>query len=166
MDQLTDGLLERIERLEAQHARLKSANHRLYGVTAGLLLALGALTVMGQATPAKSIEAEQFVLRSSDGQVRGTMGVGDGGAVGINLNDSKGQPRIEMDVAANGSPGVDLYDPEGKLRATLALGPNGTPGLGLYDSSGKLRTSLDVPAAKTPGLAFYHPDGKPSWGAP
>ena len=43
MEQLTDGLIERMERLEVQHARLQRANHRLYAVTAGLLVALGAL---------------------------------------------------------------------------------------------------------------------------
>ncbi len=166
MEPITDKLIERITRLEHQQVELRRANRRLRMVTGALMLFACAAVLMAETAPVQSLEAEQFVLRGSDGKVRGAMGVGDNGAVGINLNDDKGQTRIEVDIGPAGSPGVDLYDQTGKLRATLALGPTGTPGLGLYDPSGKLRTSLDVPAAKTPGLAFYNRAGKPAWGAP
>jgi hypothetical protein len=168
MEERTDKLIERISRLEHHQAELRSANRRLRLVTDALMLFIGAIIFMGQtaSVPSRTVEAEQFVLRGSDGRVRGVMGISDDGAVGINLNDIKGQSRITLDLAADGAPGLDLYDPNGKMRATLALGAAGTPGLGLYDASGKLRTSLDVPAHETPGLAFYHRDGKPAWGAP
>ena len=167
MEQATGELIERITRLEHQQAELRSANRRLRLVTGALMLLAGAGFLMGQtSTHNQSVEAEHFVIRDSDGTVRGAMGISDRATAGINLNDAKGRTRITMDLAADGSPGVDLYDQSGKLRATLALGPEGTPGFGLYDPSGKLRTSLDIPAARTPGLAFYHPDGKPAWGAP
>ncbi|MBV8136651.1 MAG: hypothetical protein JO121_13630 [Deltaproteobacteria bacterium] len=162
-------LIERITRLEQQQIELRSANRRLRKAMGALLLFAGAGVLMAQvpASPQnRSVEAEQFVLRDSHGSVRGAMGVGENGTVGINLNDAKGATRISIDLSPDGSPGVDLYDPSGKERATMALGPEGTPGLGLYDANGRLRTSLDVPAAQTPGLAFYHPDGKPAWGAP
>jgi hypothetical protein len=168
MEQSAGELIERITRLEHQQDDLRRANRRLRLVASALMLFTGAIVLMGQTAPvpSRSLEAEQFVLRSSDGKVRGAIGIGDDGAVGINLNDVKGQSRITLDLAADGSPGLDLYDQNGKLRATLALGPAGTPGLGLYDPSGKLRTSLDVPAHETPGLAFYHPNGRPAWGVP
>jgi len=41
--------------------------------------------------PSQSVEAEQFLLRGSDGKVRGAMGIGGNGTVGINLSDAKGQ---------------------------------------------------------------------------
>jgi hypothetical protein len=168
MEQSSGELMERLKCLERKQADLQRTNRRLGSVTGALLLVSGALALMGQTgtRQPQSLEAEQFVLRGSDGRVRGAMGIAPDGAVGLNLADVKGQTRITLDVAADGSPGLDFYDPQGKLRATFALGLTGTPGLGLYDANGKLRTSLDVPAPKTPGLAFYAQDGKPAWGAP
>jgi hypothetical protein len=162
-------LIERITRLEQQQAEHRRTIRRFRLATGALLLFAGAVVLMAQMPgPAQnqSLEAEQFVLRDSAGNVRGVMGTGENGEVGINLNDTKGQSRITIDVSRDGSPGVDLYDQNGKLRATIALGPSGTPGLGLYDSNGKLRTAIDIPAAQTPGLSFYHSDGRPAWGAP
>jgi len=168
MEQSSGELIERLICLEQRQTDLQRTNRRLGSVTGALLLMTGALLLMGQTgtRQAQSLEAEQFVLRGSDGKVPGAMGITPDGAVGLNLADVKGQTRITLDVAANGSPGLDFYDAQGKLRATFALGPTGTPGLGLYDTSGKLRTSLDVPAVSTPGLAFYGESGKPAWGAP
>jgi hypothetical protein len=168
MDQSSEEMIERLKCLERKQAELQRTNRRLGSVMGALLLMTGALILMGQAgtSQPQSLEAEQFILRGSDGKVRGAMGIAPDGAVGLNLNDIKGQTRITLDLAADGSPGLDFYDPQGKLRATFALGPTGTPGLGLYDDFGKLRTSLDVPAVNTPGLAFYHVGGKPAWGAP
>jgi hypothetical protein len=168
MERSTGELVERITRLEHQQGELRRANRRLRLMTSTLMLFAGALVLMAQTSPvpSRSIEVQQFVLRGSDGKVRGAMGIADNGTVGINLTDLNGQSRITVDLAADGSPGFDLYDQNGKMRATLALGPTGTPGLGFYDPTGKLSTSLDVPAHETPGLAFYHKDGKPAWGVP
>ena len=168
MEQSSGELIERLKCLERKQADLQRTNRRLGSVTGALLLVSGALALMGQTGTRlpQSLEAEQFVLRGSDGKVRGAMGITPDGTVGLNLADVKGQTRITLDVAADGSPGLDFYDPQGKLRVTFALGPIGTPGLGLYDANGKLRTSLDVPAPNTPGLAFYEQGGKPTWGAP
>jgi hypothetical protein len=168
MDQLSGDLIERLKRLEHKQAELQRTNRRLGSFAGAMLFMSGALLLMGQTgtKQPQTLEAEQFVLRSIDGKVRGAIGITPDGAVGLNLDDAKGRTRITLDVSADGSPGLDFYDSQGKLGATFALGPTGTPGLGLYDASGKLRTSLDVPAANTPGLAFYHEDGKPAWGAP
>jgi len=168
MEQSSAELIERLNFLEHRQAELRRTNRRLGSLAGALLLLSGALLVMAQTgtRQPQSLEAEQFVLRGSDGKVRGTVGITPDGAVGFSLADVKGQTRITLDVESHGSPGLDFYDSQGRLRATLALGPTGTPGFGLYDVSGKLRTSLDVPAPNTPGLAFYHEDGKPAWGVP
>jgi len=166
MEQSSIDLTERLKRLERKHAELQRTNRRMGSVMGALILLAGSLVLMGETRQPQSLDAEQFVLRTSDGKVRGAMGITPDGAVGLNLNDIKGQTRITLDVSADGAPGLDFYGPDGKLRATVALGPTGTPGMGLYDAAGKLRTSLDVPAANTPGLAFYRESGKPAWGAP
>ena len=166
MEQSSIDLTERLKRLERRQAELQRTNRRMGSVMGALILLAGSLILMGQTRQPQSLDAEQFVLRTSDGKVRGAMGITPDGAVGLNLNDIKGQTRITLDVSADGAPGLDFYGPDGKLRATVALGPTGTTGMGLYDAAGKLRTSLDVPAANTPGLAFYRESGKPAWGAP
>jgi len=166
MEQSSVDLTERLKRLERRQAELQRTNRRMGSVMGALILLAGSLILMGETRQPQSLDAEQFVLRTSDGKVRGAMGITPDGAVGLNLNDIKGQTRITLDVSADGAPGLDFYGPDGKLRATVALGPTGTPGMGLYDAAGKLRTSLDVPAANTPGLAFYRESGKPAWGAP
>ena len=166
MEQSSAALIEHLKRLERKQAELQRTNRRLGSAIGAIILITGALVLMGQTSQPQSLEATEFVLRGSDGKVRGAMGITPDGAVGLNLTDAKGQTRITLDVNADGSPGLDFYDPQGKLRGTFALGATGTPGLGLYDASGKLRSSLDVPAANTPGLAFYHESGKPAWGAP
>ena len=166
MEQSSVDLTERLKRLERRQAELQRTNRRMASVMGALILLAGSLVLMGETRQPQSLDAEQFVLRTSDGKVRGAMGITPDGAVGLNLNDIKGQTRITLDVSADGAPGLDFYGPDGKLRATVALGPTGTPGMGLYDAAGKLRTSLDVPAANTPGLAFYRESGKPAWGAP
>jgi hypothetical protein len=168
MEIASDKLIERLNQLERQQARLQLSNRRLKLLMGAMMLAGGSLVAMAQTgNPiGQSVDAQQFVLHDSKGQVRGGMGVLADGSVGIDLEDANGHPRLTLDLTPSGMPGLDLYDQNGRVRATMALGPDGTPGLGLYDASGKLRTSLDVPAARTPGLAFYHIDGKPSWGAP
>ena len=168
MDQSTNELIERLKRLESKQAELQRTNRRLGTAAGALLLITGALALMGQTATQQpqSLEAEQLVLRSSDGKVRGAFGINPDGAVGLNLADAKGHTRVTLDISADGSPGLDFYDSQGRLGATFALGSTGTAGLGLYDAGGKLRTSLDVPAPHTPGLVFYHESGQPAWGAP
>ncbi|HWN57875.1 MAG TPA: hypothetical protein VNO74_07225 [Methylomirabilota bacterium] len=166
MEQSQAALVEHLKRLERKQAELQRTNRRLGSVIGAIILVTGALVLMGQTSQPQTLEATEFVLRGSDGKVRGAMGVLPDGAMRLNLTDVKGQTRITLDVEPDGSPGLDFYDPQGKLRATLALSSIGTPGFGLYDETGKLRTSLDVPAVNTPGLAFYKQDGKPAWGAP
>ena len=123
----TSELIDRIVQLERQQAEVRRTNRRLELLAGALVLLIGSVLVMGQTNSVHSIEARQFVLRDDAGVVRGALGLGDNGAVGINLNDIKGRPRISLDIASNGTPGLDFYDATGKLRATFALGPEGTP---------------------------------------
>src|SRR5258708_21619933 len=119
MEQTTAELIERLKCLERRQAELQRTNARLGSLTGAMLLMTGAMVLMGLTArrQPQSLEAEQFLLRSSDGRVRGAMGVTPDGAVGMNLNDIKGQPRITLDVAADGSPGVDFCYPQGKWGA-------------------------------------------------
>src|SRR5208337_3546879 len=108
---VSERLLDRVRWLEQQQIQLKGAYRRLRLMTGALLLVAGAGVLMGQtaALHKQSLEAQEFVLRGSDGKVRGAMGIADNGATGISLHDSKGVTRITIDLATDGSPGIDLY---------------------------------------------------------
>src|SRR6516164_7055978 len=77
MEQRGSELIEGIKVLERQQAKLRRANRGLRLMTSALILFAGALVLMSQTTPppSQSVEAEQFVLRGSDGKVRGAMGI-------------------------------------------------------------------------------------------
>jgi hypothetical protein len=77
MEQSSGELIERLKFLERKQVELQRTNRKLGSLTGALLLISGALLVMAQtgAREPQRLEAEQFVLRGSDGKVRGTMGI-------------------------------------------------------------------------------------------
>jgi hypothetical protein len=168
MEPPNGDLIERLGRLERQHAKLQCSNRRLRIMTGAAVLFCSAIVLMAQTNPqiSDSLDARQFVLHDSSGKVRAALGMTDDGAVGIDLIDSNDRTRVTLDVASNGTPGLDFFDQDGKMRGTFAMGSAGNAGFGLYGPEGHLRTSIDVPAGKTAGLAFYNQEGKPAWGAP
>jgi hypothetical protein len=115
MEQSTGDLIGRLSRLELEQAKLKRSNKRLRLMTGALMLISGALITMAQTNSAvpDTLEAQQFLLRDSAGNMRGAIGVLSDGAVGLNFNDSKGRTRLTIDLASNGSPGLDLFDQDG-----------------------------------------------------
>ena len=85
-----DALTTRLERLERESRRSKRA---MLVVLVGTL----ALALMGQAPPhrmPKSLEAEEFVLRDSRGQVRAVLGTAqNGSATMLQIFGENGKPR-------------------------------------------------------------------------
>jgi len=123
MEQSSGELIERLKSLERRQVQLQRANRRLGSVTGAMLLVTGAVVLMGLTGPQpRSLEAEQFVLRASDGKVRGAMGITPDGAVGLNLADDKGQTRITLDLAANGAPGLDFLRFRGQIARHIRSG--------------------------------------------
>ena len=84
------SLIERVERLEKQNRRMKQ-------VGAAALLLAGALFLMGQAAPKRTVEANEFILKDASGRLRGTWWAHSEGAI-LELYDSDGKPRIGLGV--------------------------------------------------------------------
>jgi hypothetical protein len=63
-----DDLLSRLERVEKENRRVKR-------ITITGLLVLSSAFFMGQARPSRTIEAEKFVVKDSNGKVRGEFGM-------------------------------------------------------------------------------------------
>ena len=128
-----ETLARRLDKVERENRWLKQA-----GVVA--LVVIGAVVLMGQATPskvAKVIEAEKFVVRDKSGKVR-----------------------AELSMSADGSPQLILRSSEGKSGAVLAVGTDGSPSLVLYDRNDKPRIGLSVSADGSPDLVMFSRAGK------
>ena len=97
MEQPTLGhLVERVDRLERENRRLK-----VVGTVAAALLAT--VITMGQASRAKVVEAESFVVRDQTGAARVVMGTGSGGAGEISVIDGSGKARVAIDGGGSSS---------------------------------------------------------------
>lgn len=120
-------------------ARLERENRRLKGLGAVALVGIVALVLMGHSAEGrKVVEADQFVLRLPDGQVRGELNFVGDGAVRLALYDRDRTRRLQLVVAVpDGAPALTFYDKNSQPRALLALKNDGTPQLEFYDKDGR-----------------------------
>lgn len=154
---LTRPLVQRLERVESENRRLKRI-----GVLA--VLGLGALMLLGQATPsaitpavpaAKVIEAEKFVLRDPTGRERAELSVLADGSPTLGFVDPDGKPRALFGLGADGAPGLALLGPDDKGRLTLSVRRDGAAAVILVDAGGRPRARLDLETDGVPGLTFF-----------
>ncbi len=102
------ALAERIENLENQNRRLKQ-------VGAVALIIAAAVLLMGQASPQRTVEANEFVLKDSSGTVRGRFSTYEQNTH-LWLYDANGKSRLWLHVG-----GLVLWDNDGKTRAALSM---------------------------------------------
>ncbi len=156
-------LMKRVERLERQNRRMKSA-----GMT-GLLL-LGVVLVLGQAAPPASVlraetvvATKGFVLADGAGKPRASLGTFEGQPALTLFGGDDPKPRVQIGAWDRGS-SVMLLDSQGRERAMFSVvGEVGS--LNLIGADSKLRASLGV--VHDAGMAFlFDREGAPLWTAP
>jgi hypothetical protein len=106
-------LTRRVEHLEHENRRLKQ-----FVITAVILI--GAVLVMGQARPARTIEAERFLLTDVDGNVKAKLDVKDG-STKLMFLDRAGHERVAL-TSAEDFAALEMKDDAGRLGATMAVG--------------------------------------------
>jgi hypothetical protein len=106
-------LMGRVERLERENLRF-----RRLGITA--LILIGAALAMGQAVPARTIEAESFLLKDVDGNLRAKLDAKDG-STKLLFFDRAGHERVALTSAEN-SAALEMKDEKGRLGATMGAG--------------------------------------------
>jgi hypothetical protein len=106
----------------------------------------------------KTVEAESFVLRSSDGKIRAALSTSSD-STALMMEDGKGTSRIFVSIGADGAPSLAMADASGTDRIFVSL-PNGTPSLGMYDADKKLRAMLGFDPSGTPALTLYDAEQK------
>jgi hypothetical protein len=160
-------ILQRIGNLEAQNRRLRRGS-------VAILALLSAVILMGQAAPSpRVVEAQRFILKDSDGNVRGWMGtIGKGSE--LSLGNVNAQPMMRLIVSTDssdlhffgsrksgmnlgldsGNPDVSMMGAEGNGRAGITFGKDG-PALTLEDAKG-LSTIVGATQLEKPASSGAH----------
>lgn len=144
------AVLERLENLERQNRRLKRV-----GLAAAILAS--SLVMMSQASPNRTVEAQEFILKDAGGRVRGVL-TAKTGAPRLELRDANGIQAATLGSTSNGAT-LSLNDPNGG--AAVALGVTGyARGLSLYDANSQRRAEFNL-EQEGPALSFFRTTGEP-----
>ncbi len=142
-------LVERLEKVEGQSRALAKQNRRLKVAGAVALALIGAVVLVGAATPKstdystsdfkfQSVQVRELIVVDPKGKPRAELTVDKEGSA-LMLRDAKGMRRALLDVEMGRSV-LSLYDEQGTFRAGLA--GDDEPGLDLSDEKGRLRVAL------------------------
>lgn len=130
-----DPLAPRLERLERECRRSRRT-------TLVVLVGAAAAILMGQAPPhrmPKSLEAEEFVLRDSRGQVRASLGTAQNpNATVLQIFGENGKPRARIAVSNDGTSSLEVIDSGERVRVLLGVKDNGSPRIWLGNETGKI----------------------------
>jgi hypothetical protein len=130
-----ETVTRRLERLEGENRWLK-------GLTLMLLLVIAATGLMGQTAPhrpLRALEAEEFLLRDSRGQVRASLGTTQNpSATVLEIHNENGKPRTRLIVAGDGTSSLEVMDSSDRIRVVLGVRDNGLPRLWLGNEAGKI----------------------------
>jgi hypothetical protein len=113
-------IIERLERVERQNRRLKRAG------AVGIVVA-AAIVVIGPSAPTRQlVEAQQFVLKDTNGVTRASWSV-EAGRARFSFSDPSRKPELLLDGGLE--PNLVLYAGKGHPGILLGMSPNGHPGL-------------------------------------
>jgi hypothetical protein len=158
VSELTD-LQNRLLKVENQNRRLK-----LLGVMA--LIAVTSLIVMAHTPSRKTVEANEFVLRDDQGNIRARLSMDAAQSnPEMTLLDEKGRARLELKGGVGSMYGgmVSVFDPRGQNRGIFSAWEAGGR-ISLLDSKGNPRTTLfpgDIWVAG--GVRLEDDDGFAAW---
>ena len=133
-DPTQDMLRTRLERLERESRRSKRT-------MLVLVVAVAAATLLGQAAPhrPKSLEAEEFVLRDSRGQVRASLGTTQSqSATVLQIHAENGKPRARITISSDGTSSLEVMDGGERVPLLLGVKENGSPRIWLGNENGKI----------------------------
>jgi hypothetical protein len=156
-------LAHRLDELERDNRRLRRYTTTMLVVVA-MVLGLGAALIWysvrsGLPGSPLTVSARQFVLRGSDGSLRGAWGLGEDGAVRLVMNDEKGRQRVRISLLQDGSAGLSFADSADRKLAVFGLLPDYTTNLALTDPAGIPRAVLGVQPDGSSNLVFADRSG-------
>jgi len=130
-----ETLARRLERLEGENRWLKC-------LTLTLLMGIAAMGLMGQTAPhrpLRALEAEEFLLRDSRGQVRASLGTTQNPSTTVlQMHSENGKPRTRLIVSGDGTSSLEVMDSSERVRVLLGVRDNGLPRVWLGNETGKI----------------------------
>ena len=149
----------RIDQLERDNRKLKRQTTGTLIVVA-LLLGLSAAIVVTAARRGLPgfvpdvVESREFILRDSDGRVRGAWGADREGAIRFVIQEPGTQTSVRLNLLSDGSAGLTFADSLGNARVILALLPDQTGSLVFADRRGFTRTVMTLNGNGSSSLVF------------
>ncbi len=142
------------ELLSNQLDQIQRENLRLKRTGLSLLVLIGAALLMGQSRSMRTVEAESFVLKGSDGSIRAKMDTKDGSTEFLFYNAS-GQPRVAIKMDEEGE-ALEMRDDSGQVLATVGVAVQKAPKISPTTSTIAVLGSLGGPGVvmnATKGIA-------------
>jgi hypothetical protein len=149
-----DVLRERFESLEREHRRL--ANQVRLWKRAGTLALVGSLSLVmivvlvaaNHAQDPRVYVAEQYILESKDGKLRGAFGVSDDQLPSLTLHDEAGKTRFRIGLNEENKVSLSFVNKVGKERIVIETSPSGQPSMWFFDSGGNIRLGLSLESSE------------------
>ena len=139
------------EELEKRVSQLESQNRRLRQIGATTLVVATLLVIMGQAPATKTVEANEFILRDGNGNVRARLSMnGSLSNPEMVMLDENGRTRIRVEAGAGpATPSmlprvggvVSVFDSQGNLSGVFSGSQFGGR-ISLLDSKGQSKTTI------------------------
>jgi hypothetical protein len=130
-------LVERLERLERAHRRLKGF------ALAAIVLATALATIYATQPVPQIITAHGFDLLDKSGKVRIMLNTMTDSPV-IAILDAEGKTRASMGIDGPRGPVIEFDDAQSTARARIQLASSGEPSISLSDANGNRRAILTV----------------------
>jgi hypothetical protein len=150
-----DGL----EDIQCRVLQLERQNRRLKQCAAVALVVVASAFSMGQVASKKTVEANEFVLKNADGNVRAKLSIVPPN-VGpqLSLLGENGKELVTLTVIGN-APFISLRDPNDQERLTLSVQNDDMPSIDLRNANRKSQIELTVSPAGWGMLALLDSDG-------
>jgi len=155
-------LIERMEQIERENRRLRSAGRTMLvgmAILLGITFAVFIYSGSFGAGVARNVTARQFTVLDSKGTSRGTWGIADDGAVRFILSDQAGRPRVRVSLLPDGSSGISLADTSDRKLLVLGALPDLSTSFVMSDHGGVPRAVLGMSANGSANLVFADRDG-------
>jgi hypothetical protein len=158
-ESLIRSLTRRLEATERENRRIKRlsvASLIAVGVLLGLAVALVYISAQHgmPGLVSRVVESRQYLLRDSEGRVRGVWGTAQDGTVRLMLRDEDGRSLVKMNLLPDGSSAVTIADTTERSRIVLGLLEDETSTLVLADGTGRARAVLGLSPDGSSTLVF------------
>jgi hypothetical protein len=178
-------LAQRLNQLEEQCHRLNARARNATRLCASLAVLVVVAVAAGarRADVPKSLESEQFLLKSKDGRTTAVLETTEAGFPCLSMYDKTNYCSLQVCLFENGMPGIclgdrnhkgwinlmanddgstalHLYGQEGKQSLSLSLGADGASSVSLVDGNRKPRSQLGLRRDGSPYLELLNPRGK------